>query len=171
MRRIVVVVFTPVTITGPTTGHNLGASAPTKAMEVGTVRAVEVLLIEDNPGDVRLTREALAAASVEIRLTVLNDGEQAIAYLRRPGARPDLILLDLNLPRVDGGDVLAAIKVDARLRAIPVVVLTSSEAPRDIARVYDLHANCCVTKPLELDRYIEAVRAVAEFWLTRVVLP
>lgn len=135
------------------------------------MRVAEVLLVEDNPGDVRLTREALASAAVPSRLVVVTDGDQALVYLRGKDARPDLILLDLNLPKMDGGDVLAAIKADAGLRSIPVVVFTSSEAPRDVARVYDLHANCCVTKPLELDSFVEAVRAVAEFWLARARLP
>ena len=131
-----------------------------------------VLLVEDNPGDVRLTREALAGASVVSRLAVVHDGEQAVAYLARVDVpRPDLILLDLNLPRRDGGEVLALIKADASLRAIPVVVLTTSEAACDIQRAYDLHANCYITKPMELDRFLDVVRAVSEYWLKLAKLP
>ena len=128
-------------------------------------RLMEVLLVEDNPGDVRLTREALAASPIQSTLRVVHDGEEAVLFLRGQGAyalapRPDLILLDFNLP-----------KADAHLRSIPVVVLTTSDAARDIERAYDLHANCYVTKPLELDRFLDVVRSVSEFWLNLVKLP
>ena len=138
--------------------------------------AVEILLVEDNPGDVRLTREALKDGKVCNRLTVAEDGEQAIAILRREGQyadapRPDLILLDLNLPRKDGREVLAEIKADPQLRRIPVVVLTTSKADEDILKAYDLNANCYVTKPVDLDQFMTVVRSVREFWLTVVKLP
>jgi two-component system, chemotaxis family, response regulator Rcp1 len=139
-------------------------------------RPVEILLVEDNPGDVRLTREALSEGKVHNNLSVAQDGVEALAYLRKEGkysdaTRPDLILLDLNLPKVDGREVLAAIKADLKLRNIPVVILTSSEAEQDIVRAYDLHANCYVTKPVDLDQFIHVVRSVEDFWFTIVKLP
>jgi len=140
------------------------------------VGVVEILLVEDNPGDVRLTVEALKDAKVRNRLTVVGDGEAALAYLRREGRyaeaqRPDLILLDLNLPRKDGREVLQEIKADESLRSIPVVVLTTSQAEQDIAKSYNLHANCYITKPVDLDRFVEVVRAIESFWFTIVKLP
>lgn len=139
-------------------------------------RVVEILLVEDNEGDVRLTREALKEGRIRNRLSVVQDGEQALAFLRREGAhadapRPDLILLDLNLPRLDGREVLAAIKNDPALKSIPVVVLTSSRTEQDLLRAYDLHANCFITKPVEFEQFIEVVRSIEDFWLTIVVLP
>jgi two-component system, chemotaxis family, response regulator Rcp1 len=139
-------------------------------------RAIEVLLVEDNPGDVRLTREALKEGKVRNNLHVVPDGVEAIAYLRREGqfadaVRPDLILLDLNLPRMDGREVLATIKSDPDLRNIPVVVLTSSQAEQDIVRAYDLHANCYVTKPVDLDQFITVVKSIEDFWFSIVKLP
>jgi two-component system, chemotaxis family, response regulator Rcp1 len=139
-------------------------------------RPVEILLVEDNPGDVRLTREALREGKVRNNLAVAADGVEAIAYLRREGehadaVRPDLILLDLNLPRKDGREVLEEIKADPSLRHIPVVVLTSSQAEEDIVRAYDLHANCYVTKPVDLDQFIRVVEAIEDFWFTIVKLP
>jgi CheY-like chemotaxis protein len=139
-------------------------------------RPVEVLLVEDNPGDVRLMRESLRDGKVHVRLTVAADGEEALALLRREGpyagaARPDLILLDLNLPRKDGREVLAEIKADPRLHRIPVVVLTSSQAETDIAISYDLNANCYVTKPVGLQQFMAVVRSIEEFWLSVVKLP
>jgi CheY-like chemotaxis protein len=139
-------------------------------------RPVEVLLVEDNPGDVRLTREALKEGKVRNHLHVARDGVEALAFLRRQGEhagvpRPDLILLDLNLPRKDGREVLTEIKEDAALRQIPVVVLTSSQAEEDIRRAYDLHANCYITKPVDLDRFINVVRSIEDFWFTVVELP
>jgi CheY-like chemotaxis protein len=144
--------------------------------EPGAGRPVEVLLVEDNPGDVRLTREALKDARVPVRLSVASDGDQALAFLRRQGEhtsapRPDLILLDLNLPRTGGREVLAQVKGDAALRRIPVVVLTSSQAEPDVAASYDLNANCYIIKPLDLDQFLRVVRAIEDFWLTVVKLP
>ncbi|EPX60231.1 Two-component system response regulator [Cystobacter fuscus DSM 2262] len=139
-------------------------------------RPIEILLVEDNPGDVRLTIEALKEGKVSNRLSVARDGVEALAFLRREGAhanapRPDLILLDLNLPRRDGREVLAEIKADARLRRIPVVVLTTSKAEEDILRTYDLHANCYINKPVDLDQFISVVRSIDDFWLSVVRLP
>lgn len=132
---------------------------------------IEILLVEDNPGDVRLTQEGLHHARVRSRLHVVTDGEEAMAFLRGPQVRPDLILLDLNLPRKDGREVLQEIKSDPVLRRIPVVVLSTSAEQADIAHAYDHHANCYVTKPLDLDGFLAAVRAVEEFWLGTVKLP
>ena len=139
-------------------------------------RVVEILLVEDNEGDVRLTREALKEGRIRNRLHVVGDGEQALAFLGRQGPhadapRPDLILLDLNLPRLDGREVLASIKNDANLKSIPVVVLTSSRTEQDLLRAYDLHANCFITKPVEFEQFIDVVRSIEDFWLTIVVLP
>jgi two-component system, chemotaxis family, response regulator Rcp1 len=137
---------------------------------------VEILLVEDNPGDARLTQEALKDGKVYNNLTVVPDGVEAMAYLRREGryakaSQPDLILLDLNLPKKDGREVLQEIKADERLRLIPVVVLTSSAAEQDVLKSYGLHANCYVTKPVDLDQFIGAVKAIENFWLTVVTLP
>ena len=139
-------------------------------------RPIEILLVEDNPGDVRLTIEALKEGKVHNRLSVAKDGVDALAFLRREGphasaARPDLILLDLNLPRKDGREVLAEIKEDPALRRIPVVVLTTSKAEEDILRTYDLHANCYITKPVDLEQFIAVVRSIDDFWLSVVRLP
>lgn len=135
---------------------------------------IEILLVEDNPGDVRLTRELLTQAKVLNRVTVAVDGDQAIALLRAPDPnryRPDLILLDLNLPRKSGQEVLAEIKADPALRQIPVIVLTTSEAEADILRSYSLHANSYVVKPVDLDRFIHIIHSIETFWLTAVKLP
>ncbi|MHB1286638.1 MAG: response regulator [Leptospirales bacterium] len=142
----------------------------------GMGRPAEFLLVEDNPGDVRLTREALQESKIRNNLNVVGDGEQALLYLRKHpphtnALRPDIILLDLNLPRKDGREVLAEIKGDPSLRRIPVVVITSSEAEQDILRTYDLHVNCYVTKPVDLDQFIKVVQSVESFWLTIVRLP
>ena len=139
-------------------------------------RPIEILLVEDNPGDVRLTIEALKEGKVRNRLSVARDGVEALAFLRREGphataARPDLILLDLNLPRKDGREVLGEIKDDAQLRRIPVVVLTTSKAEEDILRTYDLHANCYINKPVDLEQFISVVRSIDDFWLSVVRLP
>jgi CheY-like chemotaxis protein len=139
-------------------------------------KPIEILLVEDNPGDVRLTVEALRDAKVRNTLHVARDGEQAMRFLRREqehasAPRPDLVLLDLNLPRKDGREVLAEIKQDPGLRCIPVVVLTSSEAEQDILRAYDLHANSYVTKPVKLEQFLSVVRSIQDFWLTIVKLP
>jgi len=145
-------------------------------MSIAHSRPVEILLVEDNPGDVRLTREALREAKVRNNLSVAPDGVEALAYLRKEGqyadaVRPDLILLDLNLPRKDGREVLEEVKADPALRHIPVVVLTSSQAEQDILRAYDLHANCYVTKPVDLDQFITVVKSIEDFWFTIVKLP
>ena len=137
---------------------------------------VQILLVEDNPGDVRLTREALKEAKFRNKVQVVGDGVEALAYLRQQGQysgamRPHLIMLDLNLPRMDGREVLAAIKKDADLRRIPVVVLSSSEAETDIARAYELHANAYVTKPVDIDHFLQVVKAIEEFWVEIVKLP
>ena len=137
---------------------------------------IEILLVEDNPGDVRLTREALVDSKLDIRLHHVPDGVEAMRFLRREGPHegaptPDLVLLDLNLPRKDGREVLAEIKADDGLRHLPVVILTSSEAEQDIARAYELHANCYVTKPVDLDQFITIVRSIEQFWFTIVKLP
>lgn len=138
--------------------------------------AIEVLLVEDNPGDVRLTREALKEGKVRNNLSVVQDGVEALAFLRREGQyatapRPDVILLDLNLPRKDGREVLEEVKADPALRAIPVVILTSSDAERDIVQAYALHANCYITKPVDLDQFITVVKSIEDFWFTIVKLP
>ena len=137
---------------------------------------IEILLVEDNPGDVRLTQEAVREAKIRNTLNVVNDGEQAIAYVRRQGdyadrPRPDLILLDLNLPRKDGREVLQDLKCDPDLHRIPVVVLTSSEAEQDILRTYDLYANAYVTKPVDLEQFMRVVSSIQDFWLNIVKLP
>ena len=151
------------------------------------VRAMEILLVEDNPGDVRLVREALGTfaptggaparpRAVWSHLHVVDDGIAALDFLHRRAPwqerpRPDLILLDLNLPRMDGCELLGAVKGDPSLCTIPVVVLTTSQAEEDVRRAYDLHANCCLTKPADLECFIATVRAIEEFWLTVVRLP
>ena len=139
-------------------------------------RLAEFLLIEDNPGDVRLTKEALKDSKVRNHLNVLGDGFSAMDFLNRKppyenAPRPDIILLDLNLPKMDGREVLARIKADPDLRRIPVVVITSSEAEQDILKTYDLHVNCYVTKPVDLDQFIKVVQSIETFWLTIVKLP
>ncbi|MDL1975098.1 MAG: response regulator [Deltaproteobacteria bacterium] len=141
-----------------------------------TVEPLELLLVEDNPGDVRLTEEALREGRVYNKIHVVDDGVEALAFLRREGRyadarRPDIILLDLNLPKKDGREVLEEIKSDKALKRIPVVVLTTSEAEQDILRVYNLHANCYVTKPLDLDQFMSVVKSIENFWLTVVKLP
>jgi two-component system, chemotaxis family, response regulator Rcp1 len=137
---------------------------------------IQVLLVEDSPGDVRLTQEAFRDANSSIRLHVAADGVEAMAFLRREGAnvhapRPDLILLDLNLPKMDGREVLAHIKEDASLKTIPTVILTTSEAEADIVKSYQLQANCYLTKPVQLDAFESLVKSINDFWLTKVKLP
>jgi two-component system, chemotaxis family, response regulator Rcp1 len=141
-----------------------------------SARPVQVLLVEDSPGDVRLTREALREGVASHDLHVASDGVEALAFLRRQGAhgdapRPDLILLDLNLPRLDGRAVLRAIKGDTDLGRIPVVVLTTSNDEHDIAASYGLHANAFITKPVDLDRFLAAIRALGTFWFAVAALP
>lgn len=137
---------------------------------------IEILLVEDNPGDVRLTREVFKEGKVRNNLSVASDGVEALAFLRREGEyadapRPDVILLDLNLPRKDGREVLAEIKEDPDLRRLPVVVLTTSQAEQDILKSYNLHANCYITKPVDLERFITVVKSIETFWLSVVKLP
>ncbi|MCA9971271.1 MAG: response regulator [Anaerolineales bacterium] len=135
-----------------------------------------ILLVEDNPGDVRLTQEALKEGKVLNELHVAKDGVEALDFLFRRGAhadapRPDVILLDLNLPKMNGHEVLAEIKADPRLKPIPVVILTTSSAEDDIVRTYNLHANCYITKPVDLEQFITVVQSVEDFWFTIVKLP
>ena len=142
----------------------------------GHGQPIEILLVEDNPGDVRLTVEALKEGKLRNRMNVVEDGEKALAYLRREAgyedaARPDLVLLDLNLPRKDGREVLADMKADPDLKRIPVVVLTTSKAEEDILKSYDLHANCYITKPVDLDQFIGVVKSIESFWFSVVSLP
>jgi chemotaxis family two-component system response regulator Rcp1 len=139
-------------------------------------RPIEILLVEDNLGDARLTEEALKEGKVRNNLHHARDGVEAMAFLRREGQykdapRPDLVLLDLNLPRKDGREVLAEMKEHPDLRLIPVVVLTTSEAEQDVVRTYELRANCYITKPVDLEKFITIVRSIEDFWLTIVRLP
>jgi CheY-like chemotaxis protein len=138
--------------------------------------AIQVLLVEDNPGDARLTIEAFKDAKVHLQLHVVTDGVQAIEFLQRRGEyagcpRPDLVLLDLNLPRKDGREVLAEVKSDAALKTIPVVILTTSASEADIQRTYLLHANCFISKPVDMDGFLSVVRSIDDFWLSVVRLP
>jgi CheY-like chemotaxis protein len=140
------------------------------------VNPIEVLLVEDSPADVRLTREALKEEKMRINLNVVGDGVEAMQFLRREGkfaaaARPDLILLDLNLPKKDGREVLKEIKADEGLKRIPVVILTMSKSEEDVLKTYDLHANCYITKPLDLSQFSKVVKSIQDFWLTIVKLP
>jgi two-component system, chemotaxis family, response regulator Rcp1 len=134
-------------------------------------RIREILLVEDNPGDIRLAKEALKEGGINHHLQVAMDGKEALAILHGEGALPDLIFLDLNLPKMDGREVLAQIKADDRLKRIPVVVLTTSSAEADIVKAYNLHANCYVTKPVDLERFIDLVKEIENFWMTVVRLP
>jgi two-component system, chemotaxis family, response regulator Rcp1 len=139
-------------------------------------QAIEILLVEDNLGDIRLTREVFKECKVLNNLSVTEDGEEAMAFLRRQGpyakvTRPDLVLLDLNLPKKSGREVLAELKADPVLRRIPVVVLTTSSAETDILKSYELHANCYLTKPVQLDEFIKVVQSIEDFWLMIVSLP
>ena len=146
-------------------------------MQAATLlRPIEILLVEDNRGDAVLASETLEMSKLRNALHVVKDGVEALAFLRREGAyakvpRPDLILLDLNLPRKDGREVLADIKADPDLKRIPVVVLTCSQDEEDIRKVYSLHANCFITKPLDIGQFLKVVRSIEEFWLTIVQLP
>ena len=145
-------------------------------MERGSCRPIEILMVEDNPGDVRLTVEALKEGKVRNNLHTVEDGVEALAFLRRQGRyrdapRPDVVLLDLNLPKMKGQDVLAEMKEDADLRRIPVVILTVSKAEQDILKSYNLHANCYIIKPVDLDQFLTVVKSIEDFWLTVVMLP
>jgi CheY-like chemotaxis protein len=142
----------------------------------GVVRLIEILLVEDSPGDVRLTQEIFRDGKILNNLNCVGDGVEAMAFLCREGKyanapHPDLILLDLNLPKKDGREVLAEIKANDNLKRIPVVVLTTSQAEEDILKAYDLHANCYITKPINLDQFIRVVKSIEEFWLTVAKLP
>jgi chemotaxis family two-component system response regulator Rcp1 len=139
-------------------------------------KPVEILLVEDNPADVRLTMEALKEGRLLNRVSVAEDGVEALAFLRQQGkyaaeVRPDLILLDLNLPKKDGREVLAEIKDDPELKRIPVLVLTTSTAEQDVLRTYDLHANCYINKPVDFEQFIKVVKCVGDFWFSVVILP
>ncbi len=145
-------------------------------MQYDAGRPVEVLMVEDDPGDVELTIESLKEQKIRNNIHVVDDGEKALAFLRRTepyrdAPRPDVVLLDLNLPRMDGRDVLRAIKADPALRTIPVIVLTTSTAEEDIARSYELNASCYVSKPIDLDSFGKVVRSIEDFWLTVVRYP
>ena len=140
------------------------------------VKPIEILLVEDSPGDVELTRESMTNCKVRNDLHVVGDGEEAMAFLRRTGKhknapRPDLVLLDLNLPKKDGKEVLAEIKTDKDLKRIPVVILTISRDEEDILKTYNLHANCFITKPIDLNQFIKVVKTIEDFWFTIVKLP
>jgi two-component system response regulator len=137
---------------------------------------IEILLVEDSPSDTELTVEALKGAKVRNHLSIVEDGVQAMEFLRRLGSyaqapRPDLIMLDLNLPRKDGREVLAELKADEKLKTIPVVVLTTSSAEQDVLRAYNLHANCYITKPVDFNQFLEVVQSIESFWLFVVTLP
>ena len=139
-------------------------------------KAVEILLIEDNPGDVRLTIEALKESKIMNNMHVADDGIEALSFLKKEGIykdkpRPDLIILDLNLPKKDGREVLGEIKSDDSLKQIPIVILTTSEAEEDIIKSYELHANCYITKPVNMEQFIKVVKSVGDFWFSIVMLP
>ncbi|PLZ76838.1 response regulator [Fischerella thermalis WC217] len=138
--------------------------------------SIEILLIEDNPGDVELTKIALEDSKISVNLNIVEDGVEAIAFLRREGKyanvpHPDIVLLDLNLPKKDGREVLAEIKADEKLKRIPVVVLTTSQAEEDVLKVYNLSANCYITKPVDFDQFVKIVQSIENFWFTIVKLP
>jgi len=140
------------------------------------IKPIDILLVEDNPGDVRLTREALREGKVVNTLHDVGDGVKALEFLRHEGSyakapHPDIILLDLNLPRMDGRELLARIKTDPSLQRIPVVILTTSKSEEDIIKSYDLHANCYITKPVDMERFITVVKSIEDFWFTVVKLP
>ncbi len=140
------------------------------------LKPIEILLVEDNPGDADLTQEAMENSKIRNNIHVVGDGETALAYLKKEGhyreaLRPDLILLDLNLPRKDGWEVLAELKEDENLRRIPVVILTTSRNEEDVIRTYNLHANCFISKPIDLMQFIKVVKSIENFWMTIVTLP
>ncbi len=141
-----------------------------------TLQVINILLVEDNPGDIRLTKEVLKEGKIQNTLSVITDGEEALLFLKRKGSYkderlPDIILLDLNLPKKDGREVLAEIKADPELLRIPVIVLTTSSAEKDILSMYGHHANCYITKPVDFDQFINVIRSIEDFWLSIVKLP
>jgi two-component system, chemotaxis family, response regulator Rcp1 len=145
-------------------------------MIMENIKPIDILLIEDDPGDIRLAQEALKEGKVKNNLSVVRDGMEALDFLYKRNSyedatRPDLIILDLNLPKMDGREVLARIKDDDNLKRIPVVILTISKSEEDILKTYNLHANCFITKPLDLGKFIEVVQAIEDFWFTIVKLP
>ena len=145
-------------------------------MREKTENSIEILLVEDNPGDQRLTKEALKDGKIRNNLYIVEDGEEALHYLKREApyleaVKPDLILLDLNLPRMNGEEVLKVIKADDELKRIPVVILTTSSADEDILKAYDLNANCYITKPVDFSQFIKVIKMIQEFWFTIVKLP
>jgi CheY-like chemotaxis protein len=161
---------------GPVREARPGQPWSSPAMTPARAEPIEILLVEDNPDDADLTLDALRDGRVHNRVTVVDDGVKAMAYLRREGAyggapQPDLILLDLNLPRKNGHEVLAEIKQDPELRHIPVVIMTSSDDDKDILAAYDRHVNCYVTKPVDLDQFIGVVKSIEYFWFSIVRLP
>ena len=140
------------------------------------IKTINILLVEDNPGDIRLTKEVLKEGKIRNKLSVVMDGEEALNFLKKTGKyndaiTPDIILLDLNLPKKDGREVLADIKADPELMLIPVIVLTTSQAEQDILYMYSNHANCYITKPVDFNQFINVVRSIEDFWLTIVKLP
>jgi len=145
-------------------------------MALNSDRPFEILLVEDNPGDIRLTQEAFKSNTITSNIHIAKDGVEAMAFLKQEGdyansPRPDLILLDLNLPKKDGREVLATIKMDDDLKIIPVVILTTSSAEEDVLKTYQLHANCYITKPVDLDQFIILIKSMGDFWFTHVKLP
>jgi CheY-like chemotaxis protein len=157
----------------------VNASINSKKMKIEYeefLKPIDILLAEDNPGDADLAREALEESKLKNRLFIATDGQEALDFLYKKGdykdvPRPDLILLDLNMPRVDGHEVLKQLKEDKHLRTIPVVILTTSRADEDILKTYNMHANCFISKPLDLDKFIEVVHAIEDFWISIVTLP
>lgn len=145
-------------------------------MNTSNVNLIDILLVEDNPGDARLAKEALKESKIHNNLYIVSDGEEALQFLRKEGefsgaVTPDLILLDLNLPKIDGREVLDIVKRDENLKMIPVVILTTSRAEEDIVKSYKLHANCFISKPLDLDQFMKVVKSIEDFWLSIVKLP
>lgn len=145
-------------------------------MNTFNVNPIDILLVEDNPGDARLAKEALKESKIHNNLFIVSDGEEALQFLRKEGefsgaVTPDLILLDLNLPKIDGREVLDIVKRDENLKMIPVVILTTSRAEEDIIKSYKLHANCFISKPLDLDQFMKVVKSIEDFWLSIVKLP
>lgn len=145
-------------------------------LNISEMKIIDILLIEDNPADIRLTQEVMKESKIHNQVKVVMDGVEAMDFLKREGkyvneTRPDIILLDLNLPKKDGRDVLKEIKLDENLKMIPVVILTTSKADQDVVNTYNLHANCYITKPVDLDQFITVIKSIEDFWFTIVKLP